>query len=65
MAAATVLVIGPREPYPTGSPPDNSLVPTRTQLPPQLRTAGANWPGQSEANLAAGGMIEGGAPWVP
>ena len=55
---------GPRDPYPTGTPPDNSLVVQRVHVP-QERTLGANWQKQSEANLLAHGMIAGGAAYTP
>ena len=60
----TPVTTGPRDPYPTGSPPDGLLIPGRVHVPQEL-TLGANWPKQSEANLKAGGMIAGGAAYTP
>ena len=66
---ATVLVIGMREPYPTGSPPDGTLIPGRVHTPQELTDGpvgaeGSPWEEQRKANMAAGGLIKGGAAWT-
>jgi len=63
--AATVVTVGMRDPYPTGAPWQNpALTKNRVHVPQEL-TLGANWPLQSEENLAAGGLIAGGAAYTP
>jgi hypothetical protein len=58
--AATIVSVGPAEPYPTGAPPDFSSVPLRVHTPQEL-TISTKWLAQQQANLLAGGMIAGGA----
>jgi hypothetical protein len=60
--AATIVGVAKDEPYPTGAPPDFAAVVLRVHSP-QENTDAVNWQGQSQANLAAGGMISGGAAW--
>ena len=61
---AVPLVIGKDEPYPTGAPPDFSSVPLRVH-PQQALTDAKDWEAQRIANLAAGGLIAGGAAITP
>lgn len=61
---ADVVNIDPNVPYPTGSPPDPSEVVARVHTPQEI-TEAAHWEAQSEANLAAGGIIESGEAYEP
>jgi hypothetical protein len=61
---ASVVAIEPNEPYPTGSPPDPAEVVGRVHVPQEI-TEAAHWEAQSEANLAAGGLIPGAAAYEP
>ena len=58
--AATVVTVQKDEPYPTGAPPDFSLVLPAVKRAQELTTA-AKWESQRVANLLAAGMIAGGA----
>ena len=58
--AATIVSVAPAEPYPTGAPPDFSLVKGRCHNL-QEQTYSDKWLAQQQANLLAGGMIAGGA----
>ena len=63
--AATVVTVGPNEPYPTGAPPDFSAVVLRVHTPQELTDGpvgqnGNPYQRQSIQNLAAGGLIAGG-----
>lgn len=66
--AATIVSVGKDQPYPTGTPAVTNMANVH---PPQLLTdgpignAGSPWEEQKIANLAAGGMIAGGAGWTP
>jgi hypothetical protein len=60
LPVAEVLEIAPNQPYPVGNPPDNRLVVERVHTP-QERVSAADRIAQSQANLAAGGHISGGA----
>jgi hypothetical protein len=59
-----VVTVGKDDPYPTGTPPDGTLIPARVHLPPQQLIAAAKKYNQSQANLLAGGMIAGGAMYT-
>lgn len=60
---ASIVTVEPWEPYPTGSPPDPLLV-LDTHVP-QALTDAEHWQAQSEANLAAGGIIPGAEAYEP
>ena len=64
--AATIVTVAKDEPYPTGAPPDFSSVPLRVHTPQELTDGpvgkdNSAWERQKIQNLAAGGMIAGGA----
>jgi len=60
--ARTDVTVAKDEPYPTGSPPDNSLVPGRTvRMPYELVNGTPDWQTQSQENLRVGGLTVGGA----
>lgn len=61
---ADPVTVGPTDPYPVGSPPDNLEVVARVH-PPQARTDAEHWNPQAEANLAAAGVIAGAEAYVP
>ena len=61
---ASVVSIEPTEPYPTGAPPSPAEVVARVHTPQEI-TEAVHWQAQSEANLAAGGLIPGGAAVEP
>ncbi len=62
--AATIVTVPPNDPYPTGTPKVTNMANVHT---PQERTAGPIgtngnlWERQKIQNLAAGGLIAGGA----
>lgn len=69
-ATATVVTVGKDVPYPTGTPPDGTLIPGRVHTKQELTDgpighADSPWEQQKIANLAAGGMIVNGDPWTP
>lgn len=64
--AATIISVGKDEPYPTGSPPDGKTIPARVHTAQELTDGPSGlynspWERQRVQNLAAGGMIAGGA----
>jgi len=61
-----VVTVGKDDPYPTGSPPDGTLIPARVHNPQDLTDGPVGkynnpFERQSVQNLAAGGLIKGGA----
>lgn len=64
--AATIVTVEKDEPYPTGSPPDGTLIPARVHRAQELTDGPVGkWNNpferQSVQNLAAHGLIAGGA----
>lgn len=64
--AINVVTVGKDDPYPTGTPPDGTQIPVRVHTPQELTDGpvgknGNPYERQSQQNLAAGGLIKGGA----